>query len=655
MPQQPSVFRFGSYESRVRTKELYKHGVRLKVRPQPLQVLNTLLSRAGDVVTREELRLQLWSAETFVDFENGLNTSIKELRAVLGDSAAEPRYIETLPKLGYRFIAEVETGTAAVAIAVPAPATSAPEAEGRLPESPVATNALQPNAEMGAGTSTGRPRSRIFGFAALVLLGVLGYGYWRSHLHARSGPPAGKIMIAVLPFANLTGDATQEYFSDGLTDEMIAQLERLDPGHVGVIARTSVMHYKNTEESLPQIGSELGVDYVIEGSVRKDPEQVRINASLIRVNDQSPLWSRQYNRTLSDLTALQDEIAQEAGDGILSALGESKLASAVADVKAPRRATTTYAVYDLYLSGRFFWNKRTVDGFEQAAGYFQQAIEKDPNYAPAYAGLADTYALRSSYAVVPDPRYALMARAAAAKAVELDDSLAEAHTSLALVAQNYDYDWQTAEREYKRAIELDPGYATAHHWYAECLAFQGRFDESFEEYERARQLDPLSLVIGTDFAIALYYSRQYSRSIAQFEHVKAMDPYFPRAHNVVWPYLQLGQYDKAIAELDSWENSTPNQWEIATRAYVLASAGRNADARASLRKLEDTSKHGSIDPLQMAVATMLLDRDASFGWLRQAYEKHSPALPCLKVEPFYDPLRGDPRFQKYLRLLKLSE
>ena len=285
-------------------------------------------------------------------------------------------------------------------------------------------------------------------------------------------------MLAVLPFENLTGDPAQEYLSDGLTEEMIAQLGHLDPEHLGVIARTSVMHYKHTTEAAGQIGRELGVQYVLEGSLRREADRVRITAQLVQMKDQTHIWSRQYDRELKSLLALQGEIAQETADEIQLRLGQGHKLRA-ADRKLA--SLTSYETYDLYLKGRYFWNKRTKDGFQQAADYFQQSIASDPNYARAYAGLADSYALMSSWSFVPQTEAIPKARAAALRAMQLDDSLAEAHTSLALIAENYDYDWQTAEKEYRRAIQLDPQYATAHQWYAECLSFQGRFPEALRK------------------------------------------------------------------------------------------------------------------------------------------------------------------------------
>ncbi len=635
-------FRFGPYESCPRTRELFKHGSRLKIRPQPLQILNLLLSRAGDVVTREELRQELWTSDTFVDFERGLNSSVMELRAVLGDSAAEGRYIETLVRIGYRFVSPVEVIERSL---------------GAVPRQAELAVAVSPEQEIGAPHILAlrtKPHKRFWHWgivlvAAIALVTVL--EYVRSSREGRK-LASGRITLAVLPFENLTGDAGQDYFSDGLTEEMIAQLGRLDPNRIDVIARTSVMHYKNMHVQLPQIAQDLRVQYVLEGSVRRDSDRVRINAELIQVKDQVPLWSRQYDRELSNLLALQGEIAHEVGGEIQLALGDGRNAKNGRALSAP--PTTSYAAYDLYLKGRYFWNKRNAQSFRQAADYFQLAIDKDPNYAPAYAGLADTFALMSSYGYAPPAEFIPKARAAALKALQIDESLAGAHASLAVIAQNYDWDWPTAEREYRRAIELDPGYATAHQWYAECLGFEGRFDEAFAESDRARKLDPLSLIISADYAALLYFSRHYDRSIEEFRRVLEMEPNFPRAYIVIFPLVEKGFFTEALADVDKWKRAVDSPWPLAVQVYVYARAGQMARARLSLQKLQHMDPRQFLDPAAILMAHVGMDdRDETFAWLQKCYDARSP-LTTLKVDPMYDPLRSDPRFQKFLHDVHLA-
>src|SRR6202162_5919131 len=416
------VLRFGVFQVNLAARELRKHGVRIRLPGQPFCVLSILLESPGQVVSREEMRVKLWDSETFVDYERSLNSAIRKLRAVLGDSQESPRYIETVPRLGYRFIAPVEEISS-----------------GEIP----LTEALE-STPAGAAKVVGH-RGRnwflLLGIPAVLLTLLAGYLLWLRE-RVRPQPADERLMLAVLPFENLTGDAAQDYLSDGLTEEMIAQLGHLDPEHLGVIARTSVMHYKHTTEQVGQIGRELGVQYVLEGSLRREADRVRITAQLVQMKDQTHIWSRQYDRELKSLLALQGEIARETAGEIQLTLGSGhKLWATDRQLASP----ASYQTYDLYLKGRYFWNKRTAEGFQQAADYFQQSIASDPNYARAYAGLADTYALMSSWNFIPQTEAIPKARTAALRATQLDDSLAEAHTSLALIAENYDYDWQTAE------------------------------------------------------------------------------------------------------------------------------------------------------------------------------------------------------------------
>ena len=646
MPKEGNIYRFGPYELRPRTRELYNRGTRLKLRPQPFEVLKILVEHAGDIVTRDELHQRLWSAETFVDFEQGLNTSMKVLRGVLNDSANEPRYIETVPKVGYRMIVTVETEQPPHAI----DAGTAPQAavEGNFTGKDVSP-------EHTSGALHGRRWAALL-VASIVLIGALaGYLRW-SRARDRPQPATGRLMLAVLPFENLTGDAGQDYFSDGLTEEMIVQLGRVDPDHLGVIARTSVMHYKHGDKPLDQIGRELGVQYVLEGSVRRDSDRVRITAQLIQVKDQTHLWSRQYDRELSHLLTLQGEIAQETAGEIQRTLGNDHKQAIVDVAHHPALSPDAYQAYDLYLRGRYFWNRRTRQDFQLAIDYFQQAIAKDPNYAPAYSGLADSYGLMSGYDTsLPASEVMPKARAAALKAVQLDGGLAEAHTSLAVIAQDYDWDWQTAENEYRRAIQLDANYATAHQWYAEFLGFEGRFDEAFAEMGRARQLDPLSLIVASDNGVILFYSRQYDAAIEQFRSVLSMDPNFRRAHMVVYAYVQKGMFADAIANVEKWRPIDDVGWHWALTAYIYGRSADHAQARRALEQLEQLNTRRQVDPSTLVAAYIGVgNKDEAFAWLQKAYLERSFSLTALKVDPLYDPLRSDPRFQALLRSVGLT-
>jgi len=643
MPSQGLTYRFGPFELRVRTRQLLKHRTKLKLRPQPFRILQILVERQGDLVTREELYEVLWPGKAFVDFEHGINNAIKELRGTLSDSASKPHFIETLPRLGYRIMVPVNREESAPFVGPigtedtleqPVPLPTFPER--RVPE-----------------------KRAVWHWPLVLVLSVLSgaaitayVAWWHP---TKQSQASGHVTLAVLPFENLTGDSGQDYFSDGLTEEMIAQLGHLDPEHLGVIARTSVMHYKHGQEQLQQIGRELAVQYVLEGSVRRDSGKVRISAQLVQMKDQTPVWSRQFDRELGGLLALQGEIAQEIADEIQPILGSDH--KRIAADRKSAASPSSYEAYDLYLKGRYFWNKRTKEGFQQAAEYFQQAISKDPNYARAYAGLADTYGLMSTWSLVPQNEFMPKARDAALKALRIDANVAEAHASLALVAENYDYDWQTAEKEFRQAIQLDPAYGTAHQWYAECLSFQGRFNEALAESERARQLDPLSVIIARDHGTILYFSSQYDRAIEQFRTVREMDPDFPPSGALIQAYVQKGQFADAFTELEKWRTPSYEPWYWSYLAYVCGRSGQWEQARRALAKLEHIARHSKSDlTVLLLVAYVGMDRrDEAIALLQKAYSQHSSYVVALKVEPYFDPLRSDPRFRDLLRGVGLAQ
>jgi TolB-like protein/DNA-binding winged helix-turn-helix (wHTH) protein/Tfp pilus assembly protein PilF len=636
MPSPPKAYRFGPFELRPHTRELYKLGIKLKLRPQPLEVLRALLDANGEMVPREQLREMLWNSETFVDFDQSLNTCIKELRAALNDSAAEPRYIETLPKLGYRMIVPAERDSGLELSQPEALRESAP-----APGSPAAAF-VQP------------PRLRLVLTAAAVVLALAATIYFAwSESHGRLAVSAPRrVMVAVLPFENLTGNQDQDYFSDGLTEEVITQIGETDPERLGVIARTSVMHYKNLAEPLPQIAGELGVQYVLEGTVRREAGRVRISAQLIQVKDQTQLWSHEYERDVNDLLVLQDEMGHEMADELRRSLREPGPAPAA----QPRPNPPTSEAYDLYLKGLYFLNQRTIPGFHQALDYFQLAIAKDPKYAGAYAGLADSLVLDGEYGGGVEAQYMPKAREAALRAVRLDDSLPEAHTALALIVQNYDWDWDTADKEFRRAIELNPSYATGHQWYAEHLMWEGRFNEALEESERARELDPLSLIIAADNGAILYYSRQYDKSIVKLKTVLELDPSYPRGHIVVYPYEEEGRYAEAIAELKSVAQITnESTFALMREAYIYGRSGKEAEWREVLKKMQKMNAAAPMSPMVFAWAYLGHgDKDKTLELMYEAYEQHSNVMTSLKVEPAFDPLRNDPRFIELLHRVRLD-
>jgi TolB-like protein/DNA-binding winged helix-turn-helix (wHTH) protein/Tfp pilus assembly protein PilF len=661
-------FRFGDgYELDLAAYELRRDGRALRLPRIPMEVLRLLLERRGNLVTRDEIIERIWGREVFVDTDNSINAAVRKIRQVLKDDADEPRFIQTVPAKGYRFVAaatdvglapeDLSAGeeTAAASDSVRTPET--PESDQISPDqiSPEQARLAAVSESLEDTKAPGAWRWGIGSVIALLALTAIGIyvGWFR---RPATTPPPTRVLLAVLPFENLTGDPGQEYFSDGLTEEMITELGRLDPERLGVIGRTSVMLYKQNPKPLDQIGRDLGVQYVLEGSVRRDSGNVRITAQLIQVKDQTHVWARQYDRELKNLLDVQSEIAQEVTDEITLTLGDRRAATAPKH-SVVTHAPNSYEAYDLYLEGRYFWNQRTEAGFKHAAEYFQQAIAKDPNYAQAYAGLADTFGLMSTWYMAPQGAFMPKARAAALKALELDETLAEAHTSLALIAENYDYDWRTAEKEFRRAIQLNPDYPTAHQWYAECLAWQGRFDEAFAESERARRLDPMSLIIASDYSKILYYSGQYDRAITQGRAVDAMSG-SGLGNGIDWSsHIQQGKFAEALTEIPGPEDK-PRVW--ARRAYLYGRWHQEKQLQHALAKFEQLApklglSRTSVSLMAYAGSSDEKNRDKVLALLQEAYRERSAALTQIKVDPQYDTVRSDNRFQKLLLEVGLTD
>jgi TolB-like protein/DNA-binding winged helix-turn-helix (wHTH) protein len=626
---QASTIRFGDgFELDPRAWQLRRAGRPQRLERIPMEILLFLAQQPGQLVSREQIVERIWGKRVFTDTDNSINGAMRKVRQALGDDPENPRFIQTVTGLGYRFIAQT------------------PAAAAQTPDGRNAGGTVAPTAAL-------RARVPVIPWAvALLLIAVVVALLWwhRSHTQVvtvtaappAAAAPARPAMIAVLPLQNLTGDASQEYFSDGLTEELIAQLGNVDPQHLSVIARTSVMRYKNTRTPVDEIGQALGAQYVLEGSVRRDAENVRITAQLVRTSDQAHVWARDYDRRLTSVLALQGEIAIAIADEIRSLLGEHTLAA----IPNPEPTPEHYAAYDLYLRGRYFWNQRSREGFEKALDLFQQAMAKDARYAPAYAGLADTYSMMSNYGLAVPTETMPKAKDAAVRAVELDPSLAAAHNALAVIAEDYDYDWRTAEREFQRAIELNSNYATAHQWYADCLAYQGRFPQALAESERARALDPLSAIVAADHAVILDYSRDYNRAISAFEAVLAMDPKVGRAHMIVQAYVEAGRPAEARGNIQSWRALQPGPWVWSAEAYVQGRMGQRALAESSMRKMEEGFRLSKLDPLPMRALAYagIGDADSLVKTLEASYAERSNLPTTLRVDPVYDFLRDDPRF-----------
>jgi len=615
-----SVARFGTFEISFESGELRKAGVKIKVQQQPLKLLEILLEHPGEIVTREELRTRIWPQESFGDFDQAVNVAIAKLRTALGDSAENPRYIETLPRRGYRFIAEV----AIVDAAKPAP---------QLEDKPTARQRLRLP-----------PPSRIAGSALVLALVIV--TIWM--FYSRRRPPAEIRSLAVLPLESLSGDASQDYFADGMTDELITDLSQISA--LRVISRTSVMQYKRVRRPLTEIARELNVDAVVEGTVLRSGDRVRITTQLIQVPAERHLWAQSYEGDLRDALTLQSQVAHAVAERIRINLNPQEQAA------LKNKKTVVPEAYESYLKGRYFWNKRTANGLKTAAAYFQQATEQDPNYAPAYSGLADSYALMGDwqYAVMTAKEALPKAKAAAVKALELDNTLGEAHNSLAFLLDGFDWDFDAGGKEFRRAIELNPGYATAHHWYAWHLSLLGRFDEAIAELRKAASLDPLSLIINADLAEVLVLARSYDESIQQSRKTIEMDPNFPLAHNqLAQAYLEKHMYEEAVAELQKalqLSPDTPTFKANLARAYVAS--GKKSEAIKLLSDLKKRANPGYSNASEIAVIYVSLgDKDQAINWLEKGYEERFN--PGVLLRPGFDPLRSDKRFQDLLRRIGL--
>ena len=621
---------FGVFELDLRAGELHKHGLKVRLQEQPLQVLTMLLERQGEIVTREELQRKLWPADTFVDFDHGLNKAISKIREALNDSAESPRFVETVARRGYRFLADVKV---ADAVAARSHATSTV---------PFSSSEAADRPELADQRETPkRPGFTLAALAAAVLLIVAVASYVGWKFHPRSNRSLVIRSLAVLPLESLSNDASQDYFADGMTDELISDLGQI--AALRVISRTSVMAYKHARKPLPQIAQELNVDAVVEGTVLRSGDQVRITAQLIDGSTDKHIWSQSYQGQLQDTLALQNQVAREIADQIRYNLNpQEQAALKKAQVVNPE-------AYVSYLKGRYFWNKRTADGLKGALAYFQQAVEEDPNYAQAYSGLADTYALLGDwqYAVMTAREALPKAKAAASKALELDAELGEAHNSLAFCLDGFDWDFDAAGKEFQRAIELNPGYATAHHWNAWHLALLHQYDEAIAEMKKAANLDPLSLIINADLAELLLLAHSYDESIEQSRKTINMDPNFALAHNQLGQaYLLKQMNNEAVAELETASQlSAGSPTIMASLARAYAASGKRDAALRLLNKLKESSNSINSHSSEIAMIYAALgNNDQAMSWLEKAYQERFN--PGVLLRPGFDPLRSDPRFQE---------
>ena len=634
-------YRFGLFEVDSRTGELRKQGRPLKLRGRPFDILLLLLARGGDVITREELRQQLWQADTFVDFDHGLNSAINRLREALGDSAENPRFIETLPKRGYRFIAPIEIPQVTVPAVIPAPVIPAP-----VQPVPIVTEVSEPAV----------PRRRLSLPSRVVLLlasGSLAIAVVVAGLYFKvvrpSAPGSPRTTLAVLPFQNLSNDAEQEFFSDGFTEEMIAELGALDPGHLGVIARTTTMLYKNARKDVGQIRKDLGVDYVLEGSIRRAGSRMRITAQLVQTTDMTHLWAESYDRDVSDVLAIQREVAMKIAHSLTLALQRPP---------TDRRTTAaSFPAYELCLRGKFFREQATEEGARKAIEYFQRAIAIDPSYAPAHSGLADSYRLLGApgWEVEQPSDLLRKAKAGAERALQLDPESSEAHAVLSMVKLDYEWDRAGSEREVLEAIRLNPSSVQAHQYYSSTLTTMGRMEEATAEAHRAMELDPLSAIAGSTLGIRYWYDGHLDEAIAEFNKTLEANPEFGVAHwGLAQCYRQKGDTRRELDELRRAVTLSGNSaYMRAHLAYGLATSGDREHALAIQHELEAEGRERYASPYHSAlIAAGLGDQEAMMRALERVYADRSGWIMFLPVEPEFAAVRQLPAFQQLLARVK---
>jgi TolB-like protein/DNA-binding winged helix-turn-helix (wHTH) protein len=620
---------FDAFELDVRAGQLTKRGVKLRLHGQPLQVLATLLNRAGNVVTRDELRNEIWPVDTFVDFDHSLHNAIARVREVLGDSVDTPRYIETLPRRGYRFIAPV-TGAE-----IPYPGPTTPSGQSR--EAPI-----------GVRTSKLRAALAFTLLAFLVIGSVLSLVRTPSY---RTAAAPRLHSIAVLPLDNLSGDPSQDYFVDGMTDELITDLAKI--GSLRVTSRTSVMRYKGTKKGLPEIARELNVDGIVEGSVMRSGQRVRITAQLLDAPTDQHLWAETYERDLGDVLGLQSKVAEAIAQQVRAQLTPQQQAQ----LRSVRPVNPE--AHDAYLRGRFYFTTEFTkpDSLRKAQRHFEESIQKDPHFALAYAGLADTYVYLAFSGALPRDHAYQSAKQALGKAFELDDTIGEAHDTLGLLNWRFDWDWNAAEREFDRAIALAPSYSCAHEDRAIYLSFTGRGAEVLAEMTKIDQLDsgPGSSMAGS----AVYYQlRDYPRLIEASRRGLLSDPNDRFQHYYLGVgYEGMGKLLDAISEYQkAIEMSDGDQGPTVSLAHAYLAIGKRAEGENILRNLERESKSAHASPYLIAtIYTGLGQKDRAFEFLEKAYlERDLDLTWFLKADPRIDSLRSDPRFQSLLRRVGLS-
>lgn len=618
---------FGLFELDLRASQLRQQGRLVRLQEQPLRLLALLAQRPGELVDREEIRQKLWARDTFVEFDDGVNHAIQKVREALGDSAASPRFIETIPRQGYRFIAPVkvlsrdesdaagwEDAHHAQSAANPGVISAAPKGD-RPP--------------LGSAGGFLQPRWITWAVLTAIALGIATFFVVRIH---RDTPRINS--LAVLPLENLSGDSTQEYFSDGVTEAIITDLGKIRG--IRVISRTSVMPFKNAHKTLPQIAQDLNVDALIEGGIVRSGGRVRITAQLVAVNPERHVWAATYERDANDIIALHREIAQAVAREIRATL------SAGAPSTQARGPVNPQA-YELYLRGREHLNYFYDTEFPQAVEYLNRAIALDPNYAPAHASLAMAYAQMAFLTVAPRGAASHKAIEAAERALALDDTLAEAHTALAYSMFLFDWDWRRPDVEFRHALELNPNSADAHLLYSMYLTFCGRFADAIRENQAAIRLDPLNSFANFNLGWTYFNARRYAEGILFMQELQRRHPDYPFAHHhLAVLYAGLGKCASAIAEAE--------QEQGFDEVFVYATCGQSERALKLVHEAENEVARGKLDPIYPAwMYSSLGHRDEAFRWLDRAIEARSPQVVFIRVMPELDNLRSDPRFETVLQ------
>ncbi len=616
--------RFRDYQLDPDGFELRRAGHRLRLERKPMELLILLAENQGHLVKREEIIEKIWGKDFFFDAENGINNAIRKIRSALNDNAEEPLFVETSLGKGYRFIAPVERvlEPAIAFVTEPHPARQGP-AGSRW---------------MLAGLLALAVATLIAATLAFNIAGI------RNRILPRSAPPIRS--LAVLPLENLSGDTKQEYFADGMTDALITDLAQVSS--LRVISRTSAMHYKGSHQALPTIARELNVDAVVEGTVIRSGDRVRITAQLLDARSDRHLWAKAYDRDIHEIMSLQQDVAGNIFQEIQAKLTPEE------NLRASRKRQVDPEAYDDYLRGLYFWHKFTAEGMTRAAEYFEKSVQKDPSYALGYAWLANAYGQLAVF-VGPPKDFIPKAKEATEKAVQLDDSLAEAHDSLANVKCYYDRDWAGADREFQRAIQLNPGNALIHGGYARYLDFMGRFDEAFREHQITRELDPLILIgfyIRGDHFLLL---RQYDKAIAEYRMALDMDHSFFIAHKgLAAAYKSKGMEKESVSELEQAATlaGAPDLAEAMKIAY--AHGGYKGVLKAQLKRIQHRRTAGAyIDYSKVAsIQAQLGNKDLALQALEKAFAERED-LVDLNVAPDWDPIRSDPRFQSLVRRVGL--